>query len=201
MITSRRTLIAIALLAVALVAGVWLVRAPLRAFSPEGRTTVSQDLVVQEVRSVAKLVTSETTIRDVVVWQNTQYGSTKRALVVVTGKVLAGFDLSAAGTNVTVNDTTHTITIALPAPKVIAVDVTQMRTYDEQSGLWNWFHPADQDEIYKNARAHLMQSASEMGMAERAGRSAIEMLQRMFSTNGYTAVVTVAGLPPVQRAD
>src|SRR5919197_6733362 len=79
-------------LAVAIV--LW--RTTRRADSPAegpGRTRISQDLVVERVQAVAKLVSSETTVRDVVVYENTRFGSTKRALVVVTGKVLAGFDL------------------------------------------------------------------------------------------------------------
>src|SRR3954464_9869108 len=56
----------------------------------EGQTTGSHDLVVQKVRSVAQLLTSETTVRDVVVYENTWMNSTKRSLVVVTGRVLAG---------------------------------------------------------------------------------------------------------------
>ena len=55
-----------------------------------GETTVTQGVVVEQMRAVAKLVTSETTVRDVVVYQNRRLGSTKRSLVVVTGKVLSG---------------------------------------------------------------------------------------------------------------
>ena len=50
-------------------------------------------VIVERTRAVARLVTSETTLRDVVVYQNRLLGSTKRSLVVVTGKVLSGFDL------------------------------------------------------------------------------------------------------------
>src|SRR5690349_19296368 len=49
-----------------------------------GRTSLSQDMVVEQVRAVAKLVSSEMTVRDVVTYENTRYGSTKRALIVVT---------------------------------------------------------------------------------------------------------------------
>ena len=58
-----------------------------------GETTVSQAVVVEQTRAVARLVTSETVLRDVVTYENRRLGSTKRSLVVVTGKVLTGFDL------------------------------------------------------------------------------------------------------------
>src|SRR4051812_11134906 len=55
--------------------------------------TISNDIVVQQVRSVAKLVSTEMTLRDVVQFENTRYTSTKRGLYVITGRVLAGIDL------------------------------------------------------------------------------------------------------------
>src|SRR6185295_1787216 len=58
-----------------------------------GKTTITNDVVVQQIKAVAKLVSSEATVRDVIVYENTWYGSTKRSLVVVTGRLLAGIDL------------------------------------------------------------------------------------------------------------
>src|SRR5665213_1134733 len=43
-------------------------------------TNVSHDVVVSQLRAVAKLVSSEATVRDVVTYENTWYGSTKRSL-------------------------------------------------------------------------------------------------------------------------
>ncbi|HWB42435.1 MAG TPA: DUF4230 domain-containing protein, partial [Gemmatimonadales bacterium] len=68
-------------------------------------TTVDHGVVVERTRAVARLVTSETALRDVVVYQNRLLGSTKRSLVVVTGKVLTGFDLD-RGTEVRVDHET-----------------------------------------------------------------------------------------------
>src|ERR1700724_3114744 len=56
-------------------------------------TNITHDVVVDQIKAVAKLVSSEATVRDVVVYENTWYGSTKRSLVVVTGRLLAGIDL------------------------------------------------------------------------------------------------------------
>jgi len=61
---------------------------------PPNSTTVSHSVVVERVQKVAKLVSSETTLRDVIIYEDTWYGSTKRSLVVVTGKVLAGERIS-----------------------------------------------------------------------------------------------------------
>src|SRR5687768_15257655 len=78
-----------------------------------GATKVEQSVIVERTRAVARLVTSETTLRDVVVYQNRLLGSTKRSLVVVTGKVLSGFDLD-RGTEVEVDHEAKVVRVVLP---------------------------------------------------------------------------------------
>jgi hypothetical protein len=63
------------------------------AFLGRNETNITHDVVVDQVKAVAKLVSSEATVRDVIVYENTWYGSTKRSLVVVTGRLFAGIDL------------------------------------------------------------------------------------------------------------
>jgi hypothetical protein len=113
-----------------------------------GRTTVTQSVIVEQTRAVARLVTSETALRDVVTYENRRLGSTKRSLVVATGKVLTGFDLD-RGLEVTVDHPSRRIRITLPLPSVQAVEITELKTYDEQRGLWNPFRPSDRDAIVR----------------------------------------------------
>jgi hypothetical protein len=72
-----------------------------------------------------------------------------------------------------------------------------MRTYDERSGLWNPFTPADRDAIYRLARAQIERAGRDMGVIEHANRSAKELLETMFTTGGYRAEVVVSGPAPV----
>ena len=118
------------------------------------KTVVTHDVVVSQLRAVAKLVSTEAVVRDVVVYENTWYGSTKRSLVVVSGKLLAGIDLG-DNPNVSIDHAAKKISIRLPPAKLIAVEITDMRTYDERGGLWNPFRPEDRDAIQKQARAQL----------------------------------------------
>ena len=128
--------------------------APLRrALLEQNRTTISHSSVLEKIQAVAKLVSSESTIRDVVIFENTRYGSTKRALVVVTGKVLVGFDLE-KGADIEIDHAAKRVRIMLPPASVIATDVIDMKTYDESRGLWNPFLSADRDAIYREARGH-----------------------------------------------
>lgn len=151
-------------------------------------TSVSHSVVVERVQKVAKLVSSETTLRDVIIYEDTWYGSTKRSLVVVTGKVLAGIDLD-TGTAVQIDEKTKKITITLPQPDILGIEITEMKTYDEQRGFWNPFNAADRDALFQRAREQLNQTSRDLKITETSRDSARELLEGMFATNGYTVEV------------
>jgi hypothetical protein len=199
----RRSMAAVLIPLVLLLGALSLIGLAVQHFSPaarrllpgSGRTEVSHGIVVERVRSVAQLVTSETTVRDVVVYQNRRLGSTKRSLVVVTGKVMAGIDLD-AGTQVDLNHEARSVSLVLPPAKVLSVEVTQLRTYDEQSGLWNPFRPADRDTIYHLAREQLVSAAGELGVAAHAEESARRLLAALIHADGYTVDVRFSTVKP-----
>ena len=189
----RRPVLAVFISLLLLGGALLLIGTAIRRFAPggsgllsgPGETTVTHGVVVEQTRAVAKLVSSETSVRDVVVYQNRRLGSTKRSLVVVTGKVLAGLDLD-EGTAVDIDHAAHRVSIMLPRAKVLGVEVTHMRTYDERQGLWNPFRPQDRDTIYQLARDQLVAAAGELGVAAHAEESARRMLGAMIDAEGYT---------------
>lgn len=198
-------LVPLALVIVALIVFVWLGgRATGGAgnlLAMRGKTTIDQSVIVERTRAVARLVTSETTLRDVVVYQNRLLGSTKRSLVVVTGKVLSGFDLD-RGTEVKVDHAAKVIRVVLPPAAVQAVEVTELKTYDEQRGLWNPFRPADRDTIFRLAREQLVRSAGEVELARHTEESARRLLEALVSADGYTTqVVFSAGAGPAKAQE
>ena len=154
--------------------------------------TITHDIVVEQVRTVAKLVSSEATVRDVIAYQNTWYGSTKRSLVVVTGRLLAGIDLR-DNPDVRIDNANRKITIRIPPAKLIAVEIRDMRTYDERGGLWNPFTPEDRDAIQRQARAQLLAAGSQLELLRHANDSAVEMLRMLLAKDGYTVDVAVRG--------
>lgn len=158
----------------------------------EGRTEITHALVVERVQAVAKLLTSETTIRDVVVYENTWLNSTKRSLVVVTGKVLAGIDLG-TGADVSIDHATKKIVVTVPGAKVLGVEIINLHTYDERAGLWNPFRPADRDQIHAQVRAQLMRAGRDLAVVEHANRSAKTLLETLLATDGYTVEVVIRG--------
>jgi hypothetical protein len=157
-------------IAVVLLLGFLAVRAAWRSFDPlaqlvearNGRTTVTNAVVAGKVQCVAKLVSSETLVRDVVTYENTRLGSTKRALVVVTARVLAGIDLE-QGTEIKVDHLQRRVRVVIPAASVLGVEITEMRTWDERRGFWTRYTPADRDTIFAIAREQLTQPAEETG--------------------------------------
>jgi hypothetical protein len=177
-----------AVVVVLLVAG--RVRSAVGSFThPVGSTTVTQSVVVERMREVARLVTSETTLRDVVLYRNSRLGSTKRSLVVVTGRILTGFDLD-RGTEVRVDESSRRIHLTLPPAAVLGVDITELKTYDEERGLWNPFRPADRDSIFQYARRQLVATAGELALAHHAEESARRLLPALVSVDGYTTDVS-----------
>lgn len=198
--TARRPkwplLFALLLFAVAVLVGRGVSRAPGRLQRlASGETTVSQAVVVEQTRAVARLVTSETVLRDVVTYENRRLGSTKRSLVVATGKVLTGFDLD-RGLEVTVDHPSRRIRITLPPPSVQAVEITELKTYDEQRGLWNPFSPSDRDTIFALARRQLVATAGQIELARHAEESARRLLEATVRADGYTTEVRFTGERP-----
>jgi len=153
-------------------------------------TSITNDVVVQQVKAVAKLVSSEAMVRDVIVYQNTWYGSTKRSLVVVTGRLLAGIDLR-DNPDVVIDHANRHITIRIPPAKLIAVEIRDMRTYDEHGGLWNPFTPEDRDAIQRQARAQLTAAGSQLDLLRHANESAVELLRMLLAKDGYSVDVAV----------
>ena len=164
----------------------------------KGGTTVTHDTVIEQMRAVAKLVSSEATVRDVIVYENTWYGSTKRSLVVVTGRLLAGIDLG-DNPDVTIDHSARRITMRIPSARLIGIEITDMTTYDERGGLWNPFRPADRDLIQRQARAQLTAAGSTLGLLRHANESAVQLLRALLAKDGYTVDVTIRGAPPAAR--
>jgi hypothetical protein len=88
------------------------------------------------------------------------------------------------------------VRIRLPAADVLGVEVTGLRTYDEQSGLWNPFRPADRDTIFQLARDQLVTTAGELEVRAHAEESARRLLEALVSADGYTTEVTFSGRSP-----
>ena len=160
----------------------------LRFLTSRSAPVVTHEVVVERLREVAKLVASELTLRDVVTFEQTRLGSTKRTLLVVTGRVSAGINLTRAEVNI--DQAKRVIVVTLPPAEIISVDVTNMTTYDERAGLWNPFTTDDRDEIRRRIRAQLVTAAGQSGILAHANQSAESALRNFLTRDGYTVQIT-----------
>ena len=185
-------LIVIALVAAAGIAIVVLQRTSdgIRAFGRRAEPEVTQQVVVQRLREVAKLVATEMTLRDVVIYEQEHLLSTKRVLLVVTGRVSAGIDLKGNDAEVRIDSAARRISIALQPARVISVEVLNVTTYDERAGLLNPFTTEDRDLIQRRIRSQLEESARQSGILAHADEAAAHALTALLTRDGYTVEVT-----------
>jgi len=114
----------------------------------------------------------------------------------VTAKVLAGINLE-QGTDVKIDEQARKIRIVLPSAAILATDISEMKTYDEQRGLWNPFRPADRDSIFQLARRQLVATAGELALTRHAEESARRLIPALVGVEGYTTDVSFGpGAPP-----
>jgi hypothetical protein len=182
--------VVIAVLALLLI-GVLAVRRASSSFATFGQPAeprITQQTVVERLREVAKLVATEMTLRDVVIYEQTRFASTKKVLLVVTGKVSAGIDME-HGTTVSIDSVDKRITVTLPPAQILGVDVLNVTTYDERAGLLNPFTPEDRDIIQRRIRGQLMTAARQSGILEHADLSAAKVLTELLGRDGYTVEI------------
>ena len=149
--------------------------------------TITQAVVLERLEEVSKLVSSEMVLRDVVIYEQTRFHSTKRALLVVTGRVTAGINLRRA--SVQIDDSRKLVTVTLPPADIVGVEVLSVTTYDEQSGFLNPFTPDDRDEIQSRIRTQLKTAARQSGILDHADASVVKALAALLRTDGYTVEV------------
>ena len=150
---------------------------------------ITHDVVVTHIQNVAKLVSTEITLRDVVTFEQSRFGLERKALLVVTGKVLAGIDLK-KNVQVRIDNDAKRIMIELPRAEILAVDVLNTRTYDETSALFFRFKPEDRDRMQAQIRTQLRSAGEQSGLLSQADRSARQLLESLLAKDGYTVEVT-----------
>ena len=180
----------------ALLGGGWLgARQGGRALAAEQEPRATHQMVVGQVRAVARLATAEATVRDVVTAEHTRWWATKRALLVVTGRVSAGMELGRDSAQVEVDDVARRITVTLPPAELLTVEVLDVRTYDEQAGLLNPWRPEDRDRLQREVRAQLATAGRHAGLLAQADRNAAALLEALLAREGYTVTVRVRARP------
>ena len=140
---------------------------------------------VEKVEQVAKLITIEYYMADVVSYQNSRIWpfSDQKILVIVKAKIMAGFNLLHR-INVTVvhepdkdnPEITSRVRITLPPPQIIAIQ-PDYSYYDIQGNP-----PPDAHTYVLNlAKVSLWEAAKREGILEKAKQSVVQQMQHIFN--------------------
>jgi hypothetical protein len=157
-------------------------------------------LILQGVRRVCKLATVELSLADYakkVVPKTVDLPFTKEpaAYLFYSGVVSAGFDLCEDSASIEVDHATRKVTVTLPAPRILGVDVLRFETINESSGFLNAIAPQDRNHWFSEARAALEKGALAQGALERAQIHARELFVSFVERRGYALTMTVGGVP------
>ena len=119
----------------------------------EQRTQQESQVLLEQVKTVAKLVTTEGYFSEIFSETDTKsyYGipSTKKVLIKVKAKVSAGFNLS--NMKIDADDKTKTLRLSnIPPPEIISIE-PEISYYDIANGVFNTFSSDDYTRLNKRA--------------------------------------------------
>lgn len=131
---------------------------------------VSSDVLLEQIRDVAKLVTNEGDFMEIYAyedyWGYDISSLRKKALVRAKGHALVGFDLDQIDMDVREDD--HIIVLSqLPRPEILALEVV-IDYYDLTQGTFNAFAPADLNRIESDVRMKMRQKVLESDLFRQA---------------------------------
>jgi hypothetical protein len=186
------------LIAAVLIAGVFFIVANVAGWGPFSGEKYTQvgPTVVDSVRNVAKLTTVEmveyTTVEkgNDFGWLNWARGD--RIFLFAVARIGAGVDMEAVTTeNFEVDQTSGTVTVRLPAPEIIFVEVDNeaTRVYDRDTGLFTKGDLHLESDARQIAQQVLVNSAMEHGIMDKAEENAKITIENFLRGVGYTEVL------------
>lgn len=142
-------------------------------------STLTESTLIETVRQVAKLVTIEHHMADIVTFEEESpwpiFGRDRKGVIIARGKVLAGFDLKKPiACRIAASESPPAVDVRLPAPEIIAVDATY-HYYDVQN-LTREQH----EWLLTRAQWTLRTSARKAGVLRDAERSLAQLLAGLF---------------------
>lgn len=136
----------------------------------EYRSKKEADLILQQVKTVSKLVTVEGNFSEI--YRHEDYWGTnwslfkKKALIRVKAKVLAGYDL--ANMKMEADEKNKVLKISdIGIPKILAIDHS-LDYFDMNNGLFNSFKAEDYTRLGEEAKSFVSQQATKSGLLESA---------------------------------
>lgn len=166
----------------------------------EKKSTLTQEVVLEQIKNVVKLGTVEGYFSEIYNYKE-HYGPdmsffTKKALIRVKAKILAGFDLEKI--NVKVDETTKTVKIEnLPEPQILSIE-HDLDYYDITEGMFNSFTTADYNKMNNQAKIYIKNVALKTNLMQNAKNqlnSHLQVLNILMSSYGWKLEVENLKLP------
>ncbi|MCO6462110.1 MAG: DUF4230 domain-containing protein [Saprospiraceae bacterium] len=157
------------------------------------KTKVSNEVVLNQIKEVAKLVSVEGYFTEIYKYKN-YYNMdwsifTKKALVRVKAKASMGIDLNKL--KLDFDGKSKTLTIGpLPEPELISLDHT-LDYYDISEGTFNSFSAEDYNKINADVKEHIRKVALQSDLPQRAriqSAKTIKIIQVMAETAGWKVI-------------
>jgi len=201
---TKKIIIAIALVAFFL-AGIFLTKKYYEW--KEVKVQEESQVLLEKIKKVYKVVTVEGYFSEVYDYQD-YWGYDfspfrKKALVRVKAKVLAGYDLNTF--EITSYPEQKKMVISeLPKAQILSVE-HDTDYYDLSEGTFNSFTTQDHNKIQAKAKDYIVAKAEESNLlqsAEEQGKEALEMIEFMVESMGWTVVYrSKGGLLDVSKVD
>ena len=163
------------------------------------RRIVDVPAMVTQIQRLSELVTVKYSIQKVIGLeeQKVPFGSEK-VLLMVQATVLGGVDLSQISTQDVTEVEAGSVTIKLPAPRVMHVFVNDNETkvWDRSKTWWTpWvdFNPELEQNARRAALEAVQQAALQMGILSNAQQNAENALREFLRTSGISNVTFRAG--------
>jgi hypothetical protein len=159
-----------------------------------GKTTVTHDVVLEQVKNVVKLGTVEGYFTEIYSHKD-YYGPdlsffTKKALIRVKAKILAGYDLE--NVKIDVDEKSRSVVISnLSEPQILSID-HDLDYYDITEGMFNSFKTSDYNRMNRQAKDYVIKMAIKSGLMENAKtqfNSHIELLRILLGNYGWELIV------------
>ncbi len=189
----KKSLILILIGAVLALAAFFLINSWLQS-KPEYRFGADRAAVIKEIELLSRLETASFNI-DKIIEAGTNYDSLKqflfgdKILLIASGKVIAGFDLSTMKAE-DFSGSGSTINVNLPAPKIfnVILDSSQTKVFDRNQGLFTKGDINLESEARQKAETSIREAACQGGILDEASKNAQQQMEVIFKSAGFKDV-------------
>ena len=185
-----KNLFTVLALVLAFLGGIWISNTSLMPKLPR-KEEISTQVLLERIEEVTKLVTVEGHISEIYDYKD-YYGYDwsifrKKALIRVTAKVSAGYDLSQLAIEVEEEDKTVTLG-GIPSPQILSID-HNLDYYDLREGTFNTFSKDDLNRLNQQAKVYVEEIAKDSEILEESasrGQEMLDMIRFLVEGSGYT---------------